>query len=43
MGLAQALGFVPLASGIDSIEQLELLRTLGCTQGTGDYYGAGRT
>lgn len=43
IGLAQALGFVPLASGIDSIEQLELLRTLGCSQGTGDFYGAGRT
>jgi predicted signal transduction protein with EAL and GGDEF domain len=42
MGLAQSLGLVPLASGIDSLEQLELLRKLGCLQGTGNFYEAAR-
>lgn len=39
--LARSLGFVALASGIDSREQLERLRELGCRQGTGNLFGAG--
>lgn len=38
IGLAGSLGFTPLASGIDSIGQLELLRGMGCEQGTGNYF-----
>lgn len=40
IGLAGSLGFTPLASGIDSIEQLELLREIGCQQGTGNFFAA---
>lgn len=38
VALAASLGFTPLASGIDSAEQLQLLRELGCIQGTGNYF-----
>jgi EAL domain-containing protein (putative c-di-GMP-specific phosphodiesterase class I) len=41
IGLAVSLGFTPLASGIDTAEQLELLRELGCMQGTGNYFATG--
>jgi EAL domain-containing protein (putative c-di-GMP-specific phosphodiesterase class I)/GGDEF domain-containing protein len=40
VGLARSLGFIPLASGIDSVEQLQLLQELGCIQGTGNYFTA---
>jgi len=43
IGLAGSLGFTPLASGIDSAEQLELLRGIGCMQGTGNHFAAGET
>jgi EAL domain-containing protein (putative c-di-GMP-specific phosphodiesterase class I) len=43
VGLAASLGFTPLASGIDSAEQLRLLRELGCIQGTGNYFTAEST
>ena len=39
MGIAQALGCTPLASGVDSESHRAALLAIGCQQGTGDLYG----
>ncbi len=39
VGVAQALGFTPLASGVDSAAHRDALLAMGCQQGSGDLYG----
>jgi len=39
MGIARALGFTPLASGVDTRQHRDALLAIGCEQGTGDLYG----
>jgi predicted signal transduction protein with EAL and GGDEF domain len=39
VGIARALDFVPLASGVDSPAHRDALLEIGCEQGTGDVYG----
>jgi EAL domain-containing protein (putative c-di-GMP-specific phosphodiesterase class I) len=39
VGVAQALGFTPLASGVDSAAHRDALVAIGCQQGSGDLYG----
>jgi predicted signal transduction protein with EAL and GGDEF domain len=38
-GIARALDFIPLASGVDTQAHRDALLTIGCEQGTGDLYG----
>ncbi len=38
IALAQALDLVPMATGVDDIEQRNSLAKLGCQQGSGDLY-----
>jgi predicted signal transduction protein with EAL and GGDEF domain len=38
-GIARALGFTALASGVDTEAHREALLAIGCQQGTGDLYG----
>lgn len=40
--VAQALGVIPMAAGIDDAEYSRCLAELGCKQGSGDLFGAGR-
>jgi EAL domain-containing protein (putative c-di-GMP-specific phosphodiesterase class I) len=39
VGMARALEFVPLASGVDTAIHRDAFLTIGCEQGTGDLYG----
>jgi len=39
INVASSLGLVPIATGVDNIEQRSLLADLGCSQGSGDLYG----
>jgi predicted signal transduction protein with EAL and GGDEF domain len=39
VGMAKALEFIPLASGVDTPAHRDALLTIGCEQGTGDLYG----
>lgn len=39
VGMARALEFIPLASGVDTEVHRDALLTIGCEQGTGDLYG----
>jgi predicted signal transduction protein with EAL and GGDEF domain len=39
VGMARALEFTPLASGVDTPAHRDALLTIGCEQGTGDLYG----
>ncbi|GAC1465127.1 MAG: hypothetical protein PVSMB1_14950 [Gemmatimonadaceae bacterium] len=39
IGVATALGLIPIATGVDDQEQRDALLALGCRHGTGDLYG----
>ncbi len=39
VGLANALGLTPIATGVDDEQQRDALLTIGCRHGTGDLYG----
>lgn len=39
VGVAKALGFTPLASGVDSVAHRDALLGIGCEQGSGDLFG----
>lgn len=38
VGLAQAMGIPLIAEGVETAEQLDRLRALGCDQGQGNYF-----
>ncbi len=41
VGLARAMHLVPIAPAVDSALQRRCLLSIGCEQGSGDYYGGG--
>jgi diguanylate cyclase (GGDEF)-like protein/PAS domain S-box-containing protein len=42
LGLARELGIRVIAEGIETVEQLNLLRSWGCLEAQGDYFGKAR-
>jgi EAL domain-containing protein (putative c-di-GMP-specific phosphodiesterase class I) len=42
VSMACALRLVPIATAVDSPLQRQCLMSIGCEQGSGDYYGAAR-